>query len=440
MSASGLPLWASGTIGAVLFFVLMFLRMHVGFSMMIAGFVGFILTRGWKPAVSTLGTSIFDTATSNVLVIIPLFIVMGTLAAAGGPIGSAFDTFNKWVGHFRGGLSMAAVCSCAAFGAVCGDNIATAMVMDKAALPQMRKYGYKDSLSLGSIAAGGNLGIMIPPSAAFVVYGFITETNIAALFIAGILPGIMLTVMMCVQIAIQCKLQPYLCDMQPKATWKKRLISLRGVIAILIAFLLVMLGLSLAIFTPQEAGALGALAVFIVSLPYRQLTWKKFFNAFLEAVKTGSMILLLIFGARYFSSFLTSSNIASGISNAVVDSGLHRYAVIFIVMIVYLILGCLMDIWSAMIITLPIFFPLLVDNLGFDPLQLGVLVVLMIMIGCITPPVGVVVFTLAGAHPETPMYTIFRGIGWFVLTMSIGAILLIFIPQISTWLPSFMTY
>jgi C4-dicarboxylate transporter DctM subunit len=437
---STLPLWASGTIGAVLFFVLMFLKMHVGMSMMVAGFVGFLLTRGVDAATSTLGTTIFDTAQSNILVIIPLFIVMGTIAAAGGPIADAFKTFNKWVGHFRGGLAMAAVCSCAAFGAVCGDNIATAMVMDKAALPQMRKYGYADKLSLGSIAAGGNLGIMIPPSAAFVVYGFITETNISQLFIAGILPGIMLTVMFCLQIALQCRLDKTLCNVAPKVSLKERFASLKGLIAIMIGFLLVMLGLVFAIFTPQEAGALGALALLLVSLPYKQLTWKSFGNAFLSAVKTGSMIMLLIFGARYFSYFLTSSNIAGSISHAVADSGLNRYLIMIIVCIVYLILGCLMDIWSAMIITLPIFYPLLVDTLGFSALQLGVIVVLMIMIGCITPPVGVVVFTLAGAHKEVPMYTIFRGVGWFVLTMCIGALLLIFIPQISTWLPSFMTY
>jgi len=436
---STLPLWASGVIGTVIFFVLMFLRMHVGMSMMIAGFVGFLMTRGWGAASSTLGTTIYETATSNILVIIPLFIVMGTLAAAGGPIGSAFDTFNKWVGHFRGGLSMAAVCSCAAFGAVCGDNIATAMVMDKAALPQMRRYGYADRLSLGSIAAGGNLGIMIPPSAAFVVFGFITSTSISQLFIAGIVPGVILTIMYCIQIAIQCRLQPDLCQVQPKARWKERFISLRGLIAILIGFLLVMVGLTLAIFTPQEAGALGALAMLIVSIPYRQLNFKKFCFAFLDAVKTGAMIMLLIFGARYFSYFLTSSNIAKAISDAVVNSGMHKYLVILLVCVVWAILGCLMDIWSAMIITLPIFFPVLVD-LGFDPLQIGVLCVLLIMMGCISPPVGVVVFSLAGAHKEVPMYTIFRGVGWFIFTMFILMVLLIFIPQISTWLPSFVHY
>ena len=436
---SSLPLWASGVIGAGIFFILMFLKMHVGVSLMIGGFIGFWMTRSFGAATSTLATTILDTATSDILIIIPLFVVMGTIAAAGGPIGSAFDTFNKWVGHLRGGLSMAAVCSCAAFGAVCGDNIATAMVMDKAALPAMRKYGYKDSLALGSIAAGGGLGIMIPPSAAFVVYGFITETSIAELFISGIIPGIVLTVMFCIQIAIQCKLQPNLCDVQEPFSWKQRFIALRGLIAIIVGFLVVVIGLLAAIFTPQEAGALGALAMLIVSLPYRQLTFKKFAGAFMEAVKIGAMILVLIFGARYFSNFLTSSTIAASISDAVIGSGMNKYGVMLLVVIVYLILGCLMDIWSVMIITLPIFFPVLMQ-LGFDPLQLGVITVLCIMAGTITPPVGVVVFTLAGAHPETPMYTIFRGVGWFVLTEAIMLVLLIFVPQLSNWLPSIISY
>jgi C4-dicarboxylate transporter DctM subunit len=434
---STLPLWASGCIGAGIFFTLMFLRMHVGMSLMVSGFIGFWLTRGLKPATSTLATTIFETGSSPILVIIPLFIVMGTIAAAGGPIADAFTTFNRWLGHFRGGLAMATVGSCAAFGAVCGDNIATAMVMDKAALPEMRKYGYKDTLSLGSIAAGGNLGIMIPPSAAFVVFGYITDTGIADLFISGIIPGIILTVMFCIQIAIQCRLQPYLCEASPKSSWAERFKSLRGLIAILIGFLIVMVGLMRGIFTPQEAGGLGALAMLLVSLPYRQLTWKKLGGSFLNAVKTASMIMLLVFGARYFSYFLSSSNIANSISEAVIHSGLHKYWVMLMTAVVFLILGCLMDIWSVMIITLPILFPVLVD-LGFDPLQVGVLTVLMIMIGCITPPVGVVVFTLAGAHREVPMYTIFRGVGWFVLTMCIFAFMIIFIPQLSTWLPGLM--
>jgi C4-dicarboxylate transporter DctM subunit len=434
---SSLPLWASGVIGAAIFFILMFLRMHVGLSLMVAGFIGFVMTRGFEPAAGTLATTIFETSTSPILVVIPLFVVMGVIAGAGGPIGAAFDTFDKWVGHFRGGLAMATVGSCAAFGAVCGDNIATAMVMDKAALPQMRQRGYDDRLSFGSIAAGGNLGIMIPPSAAFVVYGFITETPIADLFIAGIIPGLLLTVLFMGQIATQCKINPSLSSKHVAVSWKARLISLRGLLAILVGFFLVMGGLMTGWFTPQEAGAVGAVVMLLVSLPYRKLNFKALVRALTDATKTAAMILLLIFGARYFSYFLTSTELATSLSNAIVDAGLNKYIVMILVCILYFILGCLMDIWSVMIITLPIFFPILMA-MGFSALQLGVITVLCIMIGCITPPVGVVVFSLAGAHREVPMYTIFKGCWPFIGTMCLFLILLIFVPQISTWLPSLM--
>jgi tripartite ATP-independent transporter DctM subunit len=428
---SSLPLWASGVIGAVIFFGLMFLRMHVGLSLMVAGFIGFILTRGLSAATNTLATTIFETSTSSILV------VMGVIAGMGGPIASAFSTFDKWLGHKRGGLAMATVGSCAAFGAVCGDNIATAMVMDKAALPQMRQRGYADTLSFGSIAAGGNLGIMIPPSAAFVVYGFITETPIADLFISGILPGLILTVLFMFQIAIQCKVNPSLSTVHEPASWRERLVSLRGLLAIIVAFFLVMGGLMTGWFTPQEAGAVGSIVILLVSLPYRRLNFKAIGQALIGATRTTAMILLLIFGARYFSYFLTSTELASSLSNAIVNAGLNKFIVLILVCIVYFILGCLMDIWSVMIITLPIFFPILMD-MGFSALQLGVITVLCIMIGCITPPVGVVVFTLAGAHREVPMYTIFKGVWPFVGTMCAFLLVLIFVPQISDWLPSLM--
>lgn len=429
-----LPLWLSGVIGAVIFFGLMFLRLHVGLSLMIAGFIGFCLTRGLPAAKTTLATTIFEVASSPILVVIPLFVVMGVIAGQGGVIRAAFDTFDKWLGHYRGGLAMATVGSCAAFGAVCGDNIATAAVMNKAALPQMRRFGYDDKLSFGSIAAGGNLGILIPPSAAFVVFGFITETPIGDLFIAGIIPGIILTLMFMGQIALQCRLNPQLSSKHSPVTWRARLVSLKGLVGIFIVFVLVMGGLMAGFFTPTEAGAVGTVAVIVVSLFYRQLTLKAIGQALVEATRTSAMILLLIMGARYFSYFVTTTELASTLASGIADAALNRYAVIILVCILYLILGALMDIWSVMIITLPIFFDILTD-LGFSPMQLGVITVLCIMIGCITPPVGVVVFTLAGQHRDVPMYTIFRGVWPFVGTMSLLLLLLIFVAPLSTWLP-----
>ncbi len=431
-----LPLWTSATIGTVVFFTLMFLRLHVGLALMVGGFVGFSLTRGLPAAYTALSTTIYEVASSPILVIIPLFIVMGVVAGRGGIIKAAFDTFNKWLGHYRGGLAMATVGSCAAFGAVCGDNIATAAVMNQAALPEMRRYGYDDKLSFGSIAAGGNLGILIPPSAAFVVFGFITETPISDLFIAGIVPGLLLTLMFMGQIALQCKLKPSLSSSHEPVSLKERVLSLKGLIGIVVVFGLVMGGLMTGLFTPTEAGAAGTAAVVIVSLFYRQLTPKVLGRAFLDSAKTAAMIFLLIMGARYFSYFLTSTEVANTLSSALVEANLNKYVVLIMVCILYLILGALMDIWSVMIITLPIFFSLLTVDLGFSPLQLGVITVLCIMIGCVTPPVGVVVFTLAGMNRDVPMYTIFRGVWPFVGTMIILLLLLIFLPWISTWLPS----
>jgi C4-dicarboxylate transporter, DctM subunit len=432
-----LPLWAIGTIGAGIFFVLMFVRMHVGLSLMIAGFIGIWLSRGLPAALNTLATTAWRVGNSTYLVVIPLFVLMGIIAGQGGVTSRAFDTFNRWVGHLRGGLAMATVGTCAAFGAVCGDNIATAATMDKSALPEMRKYGYDDRLTFGSIAAGGNLGILIPPSTAFVVFGFITQTSIAALFIAGILPGIILTLMFMGQIALQCRINPNLSAEGPKASWKARLISLKGIIGILIVFALVMGGLLGGWFTPTEAGAAGTIAVIVVSLFYRQITFKALGHALVESTRITAMILLLVFGAQYFSHFLTTSEIAPAISNALVEAELSKYIVILLVCFIYFILGCLMDIWSVMIITLPIFFPILTD-MGFDPLQIGVIAVLCIMIGCITPPVGVVVFSLAGMHKEVPMYTIFRGCWPFVFTMCIFLVIIIMLPILSTWLPDLM--
>lgn len=432
-----LPLWACAVIGAVVFFGLMFLRLHVGLSLMVGGFVGFTLVRGVDAAYTMLSTTIYEVSSSGILVVIPLFVVMGVVAGFGGPITAAFDTFNKWVGHFRGGLAMATVGSCAAFGAVCGDNIATAAVMDKAALPQMRKFGYDDKLSFGSIAAGGNLGILIPPSAAFVVYGFITETPIGDLFVAGIIPGLVLTLMFMVQIALQCRINPALSSSHEPAGWKERFFALKGLIGIVAVFALVMGGLMGGIFTPTEAGAAGTLAIIIVSLFYRKLTFKILGRSVMEAARISAMILLLVMGARYFSYFLTSTEVASSLSKALIEADLSMYLVVILLCVIYFILGCLMDIWSVMIITLPMFFDLLMD-MGFSPLQLGVVTILCIMIGCITPPVGVVVFSLAGMHKEVPMYTIFKGVWPFVLTMVIFLFILIFVPQLSTWLPGLM--
>lgn len=432
-----LPLPLIGAIGACIFLLLMFLKMHVGISMMIGGFIGITLARGLPAALSTLGTTVYRVGSSEYLAVIPLFVLMGILAGSGGVSSGAFNSFYKWFGHLKGGLAMATIGACAAFGAVCGDNIATAATMAKVALPEMRKYGYADELSTGAIAAGGNLGILIPPSTAFIVYGFVTQTPIGALFISGIVPGILLTLFFMGTVYIQVTVNTRLASSAPASSWKERILATKGIWGIAVVFIIVMGGLLAGYFTPSEAGAVGSIAVVLVSLINRKFKLKGTASSLLEAGKISAMIMLLIFGAMMFSHFLTTSEIAQAIAKAIENANLNMYLVMAFIIIIYLILGCIMDIWALLIITLPIFFPLVTD-MGFDPLQFGVLSVLCIMAGCITPPVGVVVFALSGMVRDVPLFSIFRGAMPYLAAMVLLIILLIIFPQISTFLPDLM--
>jgi C4-dicarboxylate transporter, DctM subunit len=426
-------------IGTVVFLILMFLRMHVGLAMMIAGFLGIALARGLPAALSTLGTTVYRVANSEFLAVIPLFVLMGMIAGHGGMSKDAFYTFNKWVGHLPGGLAMATVAACAAFGAVCGDNVATAATMTQVALPQMRRYGYSDVLTTGTIANGGNLGILIPPSTAFIVFGFVTQTPIGSLYIAGILPGIMLTVLFMVMIYIWCKADPKMAQIAPSASWKDRLTSTKGVIPIALVFIVVMGGLLAGFFTPSEAGAVGATTIVLASVVTGNFSFSGTGKALLEAAKISAMIMLLIFGSMIFSHWLTTTEVATSFTSLIQQANLNRYLVMAIVLIFFLILGCIMDIFALLIITLPIFFPMLM-GLGFDPLQFGVLCVMAVMIGCVTPPVGVVAFALAGMLKKEgiQLYTIFRGCVPFIGIMVLMLIIVIALPQIATLLPNLM--
>jgi C4-dicarboxylate transporter, DctM subunit len=426
-------------IGIVVFLALMLLKMHVGLAMMISGFLGIALARGLPAALSSMGTTVYRVANSEYLAVIPLFVLMGMIAGHGGMSKGAFYTFNKWVGHLPGGLAMATVAACAAFGAVCGDNIATAATMTQVALPQMRKYGYSDVLTTGTIANGGNLGILIPPSTAFIVYGFVTQTPIGSLYIAGILPGVILTILFMIMIYIWCKTSPGLARIAPAASWKEKFFSIKGILPIAIVFIIVMGGLLEGFFTPSEAGAVGAVAIVLASLVTRQFSFKGTGKALLEAAKLSAMIMLLVFGSTVFSHWLTTTEVASSFSNLIMEANLNRYVVMAIVIVFFLILGCIMDIFALLIITLPIFFPML-SAMGFDSLQFGVLCVMAVMIGCVTPPVGVVVFALGGMLKKdgVALNTIFRGCVPFIIVMIFMLIIVVAFPQISTVLPNLM--
>jgi C4-dicarboxylate transporter DctM subunit len=369
---------------------------------------------------------------------IPLFILMGELAFYGGLSKDAFTTLHKWVGHLRGGLAIATVGACAAFGAVCGSHVATAATMCSVALPEMRRYKYQDELSLGSICAGGNLGFLIPPSAAFVVYGFITQVSIGSLFISGIIPGLLITFLFWIQIYIQCMRNPALAPLGPQWSWQERFKSLKGIWGILIIFIIVIGGIYSGVFTPTESAAVGVFAVFIIGLAARQLTFQQFHKSLISTVKTSAIIFFLIIGAMVFSSFLTTTEFALGIGSYIETLQVDRYVIMIAILIVYIIAGFFLDIFAVLMITLPISHPILVLSLGFDPVHFGVLCVVTIMIGAITPPVGVVVFAISGMVRDVHMYTIFRGCMPFVVTMIIALAILLVFPELSTFLPSLM--
>jgi len=425
-----------GWIMIVLLFVLMYLKMPIGATMLVTGFLGFLLIRGLPASLSSLGIIPWRQGLKEILLLIPLFTFMGMLAAHAGISREAFSSIYKWVGRLPGGLAMACTGACAAFGAVCGNQLATSLTMSSVALPEMRKYNYTDSFSLGTIAAAGNLGIMIPPSGSFVIYGFLTETSIGALFIAGILPGILIMLMFWIQMYIQCRMDPSLGPVGPKFSWIDRLRSIKGLWAVLVVFAVVMGGIYAGVFTPSEAAACGVFAVFLIGIANRELNWKYLSSALQETIRVSAMIMFILIGAMYFGSFMTVSQIPNMLADLVTTLSVSKYLVIGIILIVYIICGFVMDVYAVLVITLPILFPI-VEAVGFDPLHFGVMCVLTIMLGGITPPFGMQVFALSGMF-KVPTFTIFRGTLPFVITMLVGLVIILFVPIISTLLPDLM--
>jgi C4-dicarboxylate transporter DctM subunit len=424
-------------LGIGIFLVFMFFRMPIGLSLVLAGFIGVVLIRGLSAALFNIGTVVYSTATTQYLTVIPLFLLMGTLAAEGGVSKDAFDSIHKWVGHLPGGLAMACVCACAAFGAVCGSHGATAATMMKAAYPQMKRHGVDDTLSLSSISSGGTLGFMIPPSGAFIIYGFVTMTPIGSLFIGGILPGLLLTLMFCIQIYIQCIVNPGLAPLAPRTSWLDKIKAIPGLLPILVIFFAVMGGIYSGFVTPTEAASIGAFATLLVGLINRQLTWRGYVTSFFDTVKSTAMIFLLLIGAMVFNVFLTTTEVTLSLGTMIQSWNVDRYVVMWAVLVVFLIAGCFMEGNAVVLVTVPIVWPVM-QSLGFDPVHFGVLIVLTVMIGALTPPFGVVVYLIHGMAPQVPLFTLFRGCYPFVGTMIACLAILTYLPDISTVLPGLM--
>lgn len=429
----------AGIVGIALLLFLFLLRMPVAFAMTFVGFVGFAYLGGIESAMAILAQDISETLSSYPLSVIPMFILMGSFAFASGISERLYKTCYTWVGEIRGGLTVATVMACSGFAAISGSTAATAATMGKIALPEMKKYGYDDELATGTVASAGTLGILIPPSTVLIVYGILTEESIGKLFVAGVLPGILLTLFFVITVVLICWRNPDLGPPGPKTSLKQKIGSLSGIIEAVILFALTIGGLFLGWFSPTQAGAIGAAGALVIGTVRRKLTFENLFESARDALRTSCMVLFIIAGATVFGHFLAISNIPYALAEWVGNLPIPPLAVMGVMICIYFLGGFFMDSMALIVVTIPIFFPVVL-RLGFDPIWFGVIIVLVGEMGVITPPVGVNVFVIKGIAPDVPLDKIFRGIFPFLGALIVLTILVTFFPQIATYLPSLVTY
>ncbi len=419
-----------GYIGIALLFVLLFSGMSIGLVMILVGFLGMAYLVNMTSGLSSLGTVPYLTIANYSLAVLPLFILMGELAFASGLSDELYFMFNKWIGHLPGGLAMATVGGCALFGAVCGSSTATAATLATVALPEMRRYNYKPALATGALASAGTLGILIPPSNGFIIYALTTNLSIGKLFISGIVPGIILSILFMLTIYIWVKSDKKSAPLAPSSSWKDRLLSLRGSWGVILLFGVVMGGLYLGAFSPTEAAGIGAFGAFAFGLFRRRLTLQRFTESLLATMKITGMIFLIIIGTMIFGYFLALTNVPANISTFVGNLEVSRIYILLGILVLYAILGCLMDIVAMVLLTMPFIFPI-VTALRYDPIWFGVVMVVMMEMGLITPPVGLNVYVISGMAQDVPMYTIFKGIVPFLLAIIVMIAILIVFPGIA---------
>ncbi len=427
----------TGIIGIIALFLFIFSRMPVGFVMAIIGFIGFGTLVSFDASMNLIAKDIYSVFGSYNLTVIPLFVLMGQLAYHSGISKRLFDAAYKFIGHWPGGLAIATIGACAGFAAICGSTNATAATMAAVTLPEMKRYNYKPELATGVVAAGGSLGILIPPSVIFIVYGIMTEQSIGRLFVAGILPGILLTALFALTIVIWTLLKPELGPRGPKVTFREKMESLSGLVETLILFIMVMGGLFVGFFTPTEAGAVGAVGTLILAMVRRNLSWNGFITSLFETTRISCMILVIVAGATVFGHFLAVSRIPFDIANWISTLEFPDYVIMLFIIFIYLIGGCFIDSLALIMLTVPIFYPV-ITFLGYDPIWFGVVIVLITQIGVITPPMGINVYVVNGVARDVPLETIFKGVLPLLLALVIGTLLLIPFPQIALYLPGLM--
>jgi C4-dicarboxylate transporter DctM subunit len=420
--------------GFAALFVLMLIRVPIGIAMALVGVGGFAAITGWGPALNLLATSPVRTATDYNLSLIPMFILMGVLATASGMSRELFRAGHAWLGNFRGGLALATIGACGGFAAICGSSVATAATMTNIALPEMRRFGYRDDLATGAIAAGGTLGILIPPSIVLAVYAFITEQDVGRLFIAGIVPGLLalLMYMLTVRAAYGRGLPA-----GEAIAWRERIGSLRGIWAAMLLFILIIGGIYLGVVTPTEAAATGAFLTAVIGIVRRRLSGRTIVACLIEALRTTVAIFTILIGALLFGYFLAITQTPQKITGFLVALELGSYGTLALILALFVLLGCVLDAMAMIILVVPIVFPV-IQSLGFDPIWFGVIVVMTVELGLITPPVGMNVFVINSIVPETSLVTIFRGVLPFVLTDLVRLALLVAFPWLVLVLPKSM--
>jgi len=428
-----------GLLGLFAMMVLAFVRVPIALAMAVVGIVGYAYMRDWNwtVAFAVAQTKIYETGRNYTLSVVPLFILMGSFTTRAGMSQELFRAAYAFIGHLRGGLAMATILACAGFGAICGSSIATAATMSKVAYPSMKRFGYSDALATGAIASGGTLGILIPPSTIMVIYGIFTETNIGKLFAAGILPGILAATLLCVAVAYVTWRDPKAGPPGDRADWRERWVSLRDIWPVAALFVFVMGGIYGGVFTATEGAGMGAFGAMAFALWRRALNWRALYGCLVESARTTAMIFMILIGALMFAEFVNITTMPNDLKALVERLNVSPIWVVAAICAIYVILGTAMEELSMILLTIPVFFPVVV-HLGFDPVWFGILIVVVVEIGLISPPVGMNLFVLKTLIPEVTTGTVFRGVTPFMVADVIRLGILVAFPVISLWLPGMM--
>jgi C4-dicarboxylate transporter DctM subunit len=416
--------------------VMLLLKIPVGFTMAICGFLGIMFVVSAKAALNLVGADLWNTFSSYGLTVIPMFVFMGEICFYSQVNERIYNAAYKWLGHVRGGLAITTVWACAGFAAICGSNTATAATMTAVALPEMKKYNYHPALSAGSIAAGSTLGVVIPPSIVL-VYGLYTGQSIGKLYFGSFLPGVILAAIMALTVSAMCLKHPDWGPRGPRTSWREKISALPGAIDMVILFLTIMVSLSVGVFTPSEAGAAGSVVAIIIALIRRKLTWKGFIGSIVDTLRISCMIMMIVAGAVIFGRFLAVTRLPYEAANWIASLPVPNWVILWAMLIIYIIGGCVMDALAFLLITLPIFFPL-AQQMGLDPIWFGCLLCVVTTMGAVTPPVGISAYIVAGMAKDIPLATVFKGVIWFLPSYIICMIIMEVFPQVVLFLASFV--